>query len=142
MPDKLAANGAETMPAPSSLSPAKRQPAPQTLYSTADIIKALHATRGRVYLAADQLGCNHTTIYKRMELEPEIGAVIAAERERRIDIAETALDRAVIEGEAWAVCFTLKCIAKDRGYVERQEISGVDGNAIQIVQVGIDTDRL
>jgi len=82
------------------------------------------------------------TIYKRMELEPEIGAVIAAERERRIDIAETALDRAVIEGEAWAVCFTLKCIAKDRGYVERQEISGVDGNAIQIVQVGIDTDRL
>ena len=138
MPDKLAANGAEVATAESAKSVAQRG----VTYQTESIIKALHATRGRIYLAADQLGCDPQTIYNRMEKEPELAEVIRAERERRIDIAETALDRAVIEGEAWAVCFTLKCLAKDRGYVERQEISGVDGNAIQIVQVGIDTDRL
>ena len=111
-------------------------------YQTESIIKALHATRGRIYLAADQLGCDPQTIYNRMEKEPELAEVIHAERERRIDIAEMALDRAVLEGEAWAIRLTLKCIGKRRGYVERQEIGGVDGNAIQIVQVGIDTDRL
>jgi len=138
MPDKLAANGAEVATADSAKSVAQRG----VTYQTESMIKALHATRGRIYLAADQLGCDPQTIYNRMEKEPELAEVIRAERERRIDIAETALDRAVIEGEAWAVCFTLKCLAKDRGYVERQEIGGVDGNAIQIVQVGIDTDRL
>ena len=138
MPDKLAANGAEVATAESAKSVAQRG----VTYQTESIVKALHATRGRIYLAADQLGCDPQTIYNRMEKEPELAEVIRAERERRIDIAETALDRAVIEGEAWAVCFTLKCIGKRRGYVERQEISGVDGNAIQIVQVGIDTDRL
>jgi len=138
MPDKLAANGAEVATAESAKSVAQRG----VTYQTESIVKALHATRGRIYLAADQLGCDPQTIYNRMEKEPELAEVIRAERERRIDIAETALDRAVIEGEAWAVCFTLKCLGKHRGYVERQEISGVDGNAIQIVQVGIDTDRL
>jgi len=138
MPDKLAANGAEVATADSAKSVAQRG----VTYQTESMIKALHATRGRIYLAADQLGCDPQTIYNRMEKEPELAEVIRAERERRIDIAETALDRAVIEGEAWAVCFTLKCLGKHRGYVERQEISGVDGNAIQIVQVGIDTDRL
>ena len=138
MPDKPATNGAEVATAESAKSVAQRG----VTYQTESIIKALHATRGRIYLAADQLGCDPQTIYNRMEKEPELAEVIRAERERRIDIAETALDRAVIEGEAWAVCFTLKCLGKHRGYVERQEISGVDGNAIQIVQVGIDTDRL
>lgn len=50
------------------------------------------------------------------------------------DNAESALNRAVINGEAWAVCFTLKTQAKDRGYVERvqQEVSGRDGQALEI----------
>jgi len=139
MPEEPAANGAQP---DSTVSTLKRPDLSHPVYSTADIIKALRATRGRIYLAADQLGCDPSTIYLRKGSEPEIADVIFAERERRIDIAETALDRAVIEGEAWAVCFTLKCIAKHRGYVERQEISGVDGGAITVVQVGIDTDRL
>ena len=48
--------------------------------------------------------------------------------------AVTSLKRAVINGEAWAVCFTLKTLGKSRGYVERvqQEISGRDGQAIEI----------
>jgi len=49
------------------------------------------------------------------------------------DNAESALNRAVINGEAWAVCFTLKTQGKDRGYIERtqQEITGRDGGPIE-----------
>lgn len=43
-------------------------------------------------------------------------------REGMKDHAESSLYRALIAGESWAVCFFLKCQAKDRGYIERQEI--------------------
>jgi hypothetical protein len=38
-----------------------------------------------------------------------------------VDATKLKLHEAVQRGEPWAVCFTLKCLAKDRGYVERQE---------------------
>jgi hypothetical protein len=31
----------------------------------------------------------------------------------------------VLKGEAWAVCFFLKCQARERGYVERTEVVAV-----------------
>lgn len=40
-------------------------------------------------------------------------------REGMIDNAESSLYRAVLDGQAWAVCFFLKTQAKDRGYIER-----------------------
>ena len=39
-------------------------------------------------------------------------------RESPLDNAESALDDAVDKGEGWAVCFLLKCLGRDRGYVE------------------------
>jgi hypothetical protein len=54
------------------------------------------------------------------------------------DNAESALYSAVLGGEAWAVCFYLKTQAKDRGYVERQEMTGKDGGAIQQEHAGKD----
>ena len=41
------------------------------------------------------------------------------------------LRKAVNRGEAWAVCFTLKCLGKERGFVERVEHSSPDGQAVQ-----------
>jgi hypothetical protein len=46
------------------------------------------------------------------------------------DDAESALYKAALAGEAWAVCFFLKTQAKDRGYVERvQHRVGGDSDA-------------
>lgn len=38
-----------------------------------------------------------------------------------VDKSELALESAIGAKEAWAVCFTLKTLGKDRGYVERTE---------------------
>lgn len=73
-------------------------------------------------MAARSLGCNPATIYKRMQRNPEIEQAIKDKREEFIDSAETALKQAVGGGEAWAVCFTLKTIGRQRGYYERQEV--------------------
>src|SRR5262249_17341747 len=43
---------------------------------------------------------------------------------------ENVLYEAALRGEAWAVCFYLKCQAKDRGYVERQETRDVSDEDI------------
>lgn len=94
-------------------------------YSTKQIIQAIDAAGGMVYLAARTLGCAPATIYKRMNRNPDIDQVIKDKRGEFIDVAESALKRAVLAGEAWAVCFTLKTVGRDRGYVERREVEEV-----------------
>ena len=51
-------------------------------------------------------------------------------RESMKDNAESSLYASLMAGHAWAIMFFLKCQAKDRGYVERQEMTGADGGPI------------
>lgn len=73
------------------------------------------------------------TLHKTISKSDQLQQVVHDARQSMCDNAESALNRAVINGEAWAVCFTLKTQAKDRGYVERtqQEITGRDGGPIE-----------
>lgn len=95
-------------------------------YKQAEIVTALNATGGMVYLAAEKLGCHPDTIYKRARKEQAIADAIEQARGRFLDIAESALKRAVLKGEAWAVCFALKTVGKQRGYTERFEFEVFD----------------
>ena len=58
-----------------------------------------------------------------------------------LDVGELSLLRAVQNGEAWAVCFLLKTQGKQRGYIERAEISGPDGGAIGLEVNGLTDDQ-
>lgn len=89
--------------------------------SSASIVAALNRTMGRVYLAAEQLGCDPTTIYHRAKKCAAVRKAMRFARGKAVDTAECALMKAVLAGEAWAVCFTLKTLGKGRGYVERAE---------------------
>lgn len=91
-------------------------------YKVSDIIKAIKATKGMVYLAARQIGCAPNTIYNYAKRHPSIQKAIDEERGVFLDTTELALARAVQQGEGWAVCFALKTLGKGRGYVERKEV--------------------
>jgi predicted transcriptional regulator len=93
----------------------------------------LRELSGNVAVTAQAFGVSRTAIYNFIH-KHGLYEVVQEARESMTDIAETSLKRAVINGEAWAVCFTLKTLGKSRGYVERvqQEISGRDGEAIEI----------
>jgi hypothetical protein len=95
---------------------------------------ALMETFGNVALSARRLGVSREYLSRTITKTPALKVILNSAREERVDHAESALSRAVINGEAWAVCFTLKTLGKSRGYVERvqQEISGRDGQAIEI----------
>jgi hypothetical protein len=91
-------------------------------FTDSQIIEALKATHGMVYLAAHNLGCSADAIYKRAKQEPKVQAVIDGERAKFIDLAEQKLYEALERGEKWAVEFSLRTIGRTRGYVEKQEI--------------------
>lgn len=91
-------------------------------YTAADVIGALRHTGGMVYLAADELGCTHTTIYNYMNRYPSVKTEFEKLRGKLLDIAELKLKDAILAGEHWAVAFALKTIGKHRGYVEKQAL--------------------
>jgi len=100
-------------------------------YRTADILKALEETHGMIYLAASALGCSPHTIYRHAAKNPKVQGVIDSYRGKLVDKAELKLEQAVMAGEPWAVTLTLKSLGKNRGYVERQEVTGADGGDIK-----------
>lgn len=101
-----------------------------------EVIVALEATAGAVYLAARKLGITAQAIYKRAKKNKRIKRAIDRFRGEHIDLAESQLKLAVRDGKAWAIEFTLKTIGKDRGYCERKEVDaalhGPDEGPIEV----------
>lgn len=107
-------------------------------YEREQVIQALKAHNGMVYLAAEALHCTPQTIYNYAKRYVSVQEAIDDSRGKVLDMAEQALYSAILNREAWAVAFALKTIGKQRGYVERQEIAGTgkDG-AIPVQVIGI-----
>lgn len=105
-------------------------------YTKKEIIAALIASKGTVYIAARRLGCAANTVYRFAEKYPEVKEAMHHERGMQIDVAELQLQAAVNRGEPWAIALTLKTIGKDRGYTERTEVTGADGGPLDIVLKG------
>lgn len=112
--------------------PAKRR------FTKAQIQVALEKTKGMVYLAADNLGCSAETVYDYMRRYPDVRAEWERQSGKVTDTAELKLFQAIIAGEHWAIAFYLRTKGRNRGYVERNEITGVDGGAIAITEVIIE----
>lgn len=101
-------------------------------YSTDKIIAALKQVNGMVYLAARVLDCSPNTIYARAKRTQSIQDAIDNSRGELVDLAEQKFRAAILAGEPWAVAMALKTLGKSRGYVERQEVTGADGEPIKV----------
>ena len=102
----------------------------------------LREFNGNMAAAARALGVVRSAVAMFVERHPTLKDVVRDCRESMKDHAESSLHRALLAGEAWAVCFYLKCQAKDRGYIERSEYTGAEGRALllQIIR-GIDEEK-
>ena len=92
-------------------------------YTAQQMIDALKATRGLVYLAAKALGCDPDTVQSYCKRFPTVERAKHDARGTLLDVAEERLWQAVQRGDAWAITFALKTLGKGRGYVERQELA-------------------
>lgn len=110
-------------------------------YTVEQIKAALHKSQGLISLAAEALGANYTTIYRRVKKSKELREIISGYRLRRVDRAEIGLDAALARGEPWAIALVLKTLGKNRGYVEREEHTGKGGGPIETSDVGLSDDE-
>lgn len=96
-----------------------------------EISAALRRHNGLVTYAAEDLDCACSTVYDYIRRYPSVKVALQEAREHIIDRAERSLFAAIDDREPWAVALTLKTLGKHRGYIERQEITGQDGEAFQ-----------
>lgn len=90
-------------------------------------INLLQKNKGLQIYVAKALNCTRQAVSKRIRENPEIKAAYEAILEEQIDYAENLLMQNMGKGDTTALIFYLKCKAKNRGYVERQEVTGKDG---------------
>ena len=92
------------------------------------IVAALEQSLGVVSSACRKVGISRTTFYKFQGECKEI-------EEFALDYAESQLHKQIGEGSVAATIFYLKTKGKKRGYVERQEITGLDGDNLFSIKV-------
>lgn len=98
-----------------------------------DLVKLILSKRGNVSAVARSYRVSRKAIMDWIEEDPEAQRALKDARETALDDGEDALGKAVKKGEPWAVCFLLKTQGKERGYIERNEVTGKDGDSIKIV---------
>lgn len=96
------------------------------------VAQKIRDARGNIAAVAASLRLSRQQVYRFIERHPSLKVELAESRETMKDMAESVLYAKVVEGEAWAVCFFLKTQAKERGYVERSEVTGKDGGPVTI----------
>ena len=101
-------------------------------YKQQEVIDALNEGKGYVSKVASLLGCAPVTVYDYAKRFPKIRETWDGIRESRHDFVENKLHGAINSGNVTAMIFYLKTQAKDRGYVERQEVTGKDGGELTI----------
>jgi hypothetical protein len=88
-----------------------------------------------IHLTCKAVGIERVTFYKWMKEDNAFRDKITALEEGDIDSAETALKRQILDGNITAIIFYLKTKGKNRGYVERQELTGANGQKLFEVEI-------
>jgi hypothetical protein len=96
------------------------------------VVTALQQTRGMKFLAAKQLGCTADTIENYIKRYPSVREAAEQQRGEMVDHAELKLWQSIQNGEAWGITLCLRTLGKDRGYVDRIEQTGRDGESIKV----------
>lgn len=99
------------------------------------IVKAF----GNLSTAAKSLQVERATLYAWIEAEG-LEESVQEGRNRRLDFAESMLDKGMKDGNMTAIIFYLKTQGKSRGYIERQEVTGADGKKLFEVTI-VDGDK-
>ncbi len=104
---------------------------------------AIPKTGGIVSTIAGRVGCSWATARKFIDTHPTVLTAYRDECETVLDMAESKLITAMNDGEIESVKWYLARKGKDRGYSERQEVTGAGGGAVVIkVLKGVKVDEI
>jgi predicted transcriptional regulator len=102
------------------------------------VVTAMQQSVGNVSAAARALGVTRAAIYYYIDQRPELRQMIQDQRETVADVAESALYKACLRGEPWAVTLALRFSTrgKERGYGNSQDIEVAGG--VEVTHAGND----
>ena len=86
------------------------------------IIAAIKESKGLLTLAARKSGIGYTTLWRYTQDFPSVKQAVEEAKESMTDFTEGKLFEKINKGDTACIIFYLKCKAKSRGYVERQEL--------------------
>lgn len=101
-------------------------------YTAEQIATAIQEAEGFVTRAAREVGCSSRTIYNYAKRYVSVQQAIDNAREERIDWVEDKLFDQMEKGNVTAMIFYLKCQAKSRGYIEKQQIEHMGTGTLTI----------
>jgi hypothetical protein len=100
-----------------------------------EMIEALKETKGILKYAYTMVGITRPTHQRWLREDEEYAKECKIAEDETKDWVETKLLDKIREGDSTCLIFYAKTKMKDRGYVERQEITGANGLEIIIKEV-------
>lgn len=94
------------------------------------MIDAIEQAHGFVSKACAILHCSRDHFYTKLKGFPTVQRAMEEIRNKRTDFVESKMLDLINEGNPTMIIFYLKTQAKDRGYVERHEVTGAEGGPI------------
>ena len=96
------------------------------------LLEALEKTLGIVTTACKVVGVQRGTFYRYYNEDKDFAKAVKEIENVVLDFAESQLHKQIKDNNTSSTIFYLKTKGKKRGYVERQEITGKEGEPIQI----------
>jgi len=90
------------------------------------LLKSLEQSLGVVTVACREADIPRSTYYKWLKEDEVFAAEVSDIENVALDFAESKLHKQISDNNTSATIFYLKTKGKNRGYVERQEITGVE----------------
>jgi hypothetical protein len=103
---------------------------PRYSVSDEDVAEAIMKHHGFLKYVAAEFGLSYGAILARVKQSETLTRMMFLAREDMKDVAEMGLYRALEGEKPWAIQLALKTLAKNRGYSERVEHTGKDGEAL------------
>ena len=95
-----------------------------------DLLKALASTSGIIASACRACNISRQSYYRYYNDDPEFKEKADDVMELQKDFAESLILKKMKEGDTTMIIFYAKTKLKDRGYVERRELTGKDGEPL------------
>jgi len=96
------------------------------------LIEALEKTLGIVTTACKLVGVDRGSFYRYVLEDKDFAKAVKDVANITFDFVESQLHKQIKDNNTASTIFYAKTKMKNRGYVERQEITGKDGDAIEI----------
>lgn len=96
-----------------------------------DVLPLVEEYEGNLSAIARELNVGRSTVQRRVNESKKLQDAVESARERSLDKAEKQLEEKIEEGNLSAIIFKLKTQGKNRGYTQRQEFTGKQGEPIK-----------